>query len=55
LFRRVHAQFHPVINHPNELEVTVSDLAEAAEDASIGIGLQAHSNHVQRLICHLFL
>jgi len=55
LFRRVHAQFHPVINHPNELEVTVSDFAEAAKDASIGIGLQILSDNAQWLISHLSL
>jgi hypothetical protein len=55
MFRRVHTQFHPVIDHPDELEVAIFDFAEAAKDAPVGIGLQILSDNTQWLISHLSL
>jgi hypothetical protein len=54
MFRRIHAQFHPVIDHPNELEVAVLDFTEAAKDATVGVSLQTLPDHSQWFV-YLFL
>ena len=51
MFRRIHIQFHLVIDHPDESESRLSpaglDFTKAAKDPSVRIPLKSFPDHVQ--------